>query len=204
MSDKGLLIILSGPSGCGKDTVINELMKRDRNVVVSISSTTRAKRENEIDGVNYNFLTKSEFEELISNDKVLEYAEYNGCYYGTPIGPIDKMLSEGKDVILKIEVQGAQKVMKKLGDEVVSIFLLPPSFEELERRLRGRNSDTQEQIDSRLKIACDELKRAPYYDYVVVNDDLSVAVEDILSVFKAEKRKTKRNTKVIREVCKNA
>ena len=107
-------------------------------------------------------------------------------------------------VILKIEVQGAQKVMEKLGDRVVTIFLLPPSFEELERRLRNRQSDTPEQIESRLKIARDELACAPNYDYVVVNDDLTVAVEDILSVFRAEKRKTKRNKKIISEVCKNA
>ena len=204
MADKGLLVILSGPSGCGKDTVINELMARDSSVVVSVSSTTRAMRENEIDGVSYNFLTKSEFEKLIENDEVLEYAEYNGCYYGTPMKPLEKMLDEGKVVILKIEVQGAQKVMEKLKDDVVTIFLLPPSFEELERRLRGRKSDSEEQIQSRLRIAVDELGCAENYSYVVVNDDLSVAVEDILSVFNAEKRKTKRNTKIIREVCKNA
>ena len=204
MADKGLLVILSGPSGCGKDTVINELMARDSSVVVSVSSTTRAMRENEIDGVSYNFLTKSEFEKLIENDEVLEYAEYNGCYYGTPMKPLERMLDEGKVVILKIEVQGAQKVMEKLKDDVVTIFLLPPSFEELERRLRGRKSDSEEQIQSRLRIAVDELGCAENYSYVVVNDDLSVAVEDILSVFNAEKRKTKRNTKIIREVCKNA
>ncbi len=204
MTDKGLLVILSGPSGCGKDTVIEELKLRDSNVVVSISSTTREKRENEIDGVHYNFLSNSEFETLIDNDQVLEYAQYNGCYYGTPMKPLEKLLDEGKVVILKIEVQGAQKVMEKLGDRVVTIFLLPPSFEELERRLRNRQSDTPEQIESRLKIARDELACAPNYDYVVVNDDLTVAVEDILSVFRAEKRKTKRNKKIISEVCKNA
>ena len=204
MAGKGLLVILSGPSGCGKDTVIDELRKQDERVVVSISSTTRERRECEVDGVNYNFLKRDEFEKLIANDEVLEYAEYNGNYYGTPVKPLEVMLNEGKIVLLKIEVQGAEKVMKKLGDKVVSIFLLPPSFEELEKRLRFRNTETEEQLMSRLNIARDEVCRAVNYDYTVANDNLSVAVKDILSIFKAEEKKTKRNLEMIREVCKNA
>lgn len=204
MAEKGLLVILSGPSGCGKDTVIDELKKENDRVVVSISSTTREKRECEIDGVNYNFLKKEEFEKLIENDEVLEYAVYNGSYYGTPIKPLEVMLDEGKIVILKIEVQGADKVMKKLGDKVVTIFLLPPSFEELEKRLRLRGTESEDQLVSRLRIARDEVGRAVNYDYVVTNDNLSVAVKDILSIFKAEEKKTKRNSEKIREVCKNA
>lgn len=204
MAEKGLLVILSGPSGCGKDTVIDELRKANDRVVVSISSTTREKREYEIGGVNYNFLKKEEFEKLIADDEVLEYAVYNGCYYGTPIKPLETMLNEGKIVILKIEVQGAEKVMKKLGDKVVTIFLLPPSFEELEKRLRLRGSESEEQLMSRLGIARDEVCRAVNYEYTVANDNLSVAVDDILSIFKAEEKKTKRNLEKIREVCKNA
>ncbi|MBR5774523.1 MAG: guanylate kinase [Clostridia bacterium] len=204
MAEKGLLVILSGPSGCGKDTVIDELRKANDRVVVSISSTTREKRDNEIDGVNYNFLKKEEFEKLIENDEVLEYAVYNGCYYGTPLKPLEVMLNEGKIVILKIEVQGAEKVMKKLGDKVVTIFLLPPSFDELEKRLRLRGTETEEQLVSRLQIARDEVSRAENYDYIVTNDNLSVAVNDILSIFKAEEKKTKRNLEKIREVCENA
>ena len=204
MSKRGMLMILSGPSGCGKDTVIDELKKENDRVVVSISSTTREKRECEVDGVNYNFLKKDEFEKLIENDEVLEYAVYNGSYYGTPIKPLEVMLNEGKIVILKIEVQGADKVMKKLGDKVVTIFLLPPSFEELEKRLRLRGTESEEQLVSRLEIARDEVCRAVNYDYVVTNDNLSVAVKDILSIFKSEEKKTKRNLEKIREVCKNA
>lgn len=204
MAEKGLLVILSGPSGCGKDTVIDELRKENDRVVVSISSTTRERRECEVDGVNYNFLKRDEFEKLIAADEVLEYAEYNGNYYGTPVKPLETMLDEGKIVILKIEVQGAEKVMKKLGDKVVSIFLLPPSFAELENRLRLRNTETEDQLMSRLNIARDEVCCAVNYDYTVANDNLSVAVKDILSIFKAEEKKTKRNLEMIREVCKNA
>lgn len=204
MTQKGLLVILSGPSGCGKDTVIEELIKANDRVCVSISSTTREKRDCEIDGVNYNFLQKAEFEKLIENDEVLEYAVYNGNYYGTPVKPLETMLNDGKIVILKIEVQGAEKVMKKLGDKVVTIFLLPPSFEELEKRLRLRGTESEEQLVSRLNIARDEVSRAENYDYIVTNDNLSVAVNDILSIFKAEEKKTKRNLETIREVCKNA
>ena len=204
MAEKGLLVILSGPSGCGKDTVIDELRKANDRVVVSISSTTREKRECEIDGVNYNFLKKDEFECLIENDEVLEYAVYNGNYYGTPIKPLEIMLNEGKIVILKIEVQGAEKVMKKLGDKVVTIFLLPPSFDELEKRLRLRGTESEDQLVSRLEIARDEVSCAVNYDYTVTNDNLSVAVDDILSIFNAEEKKTKRNLEKIREVCKNA
>lgn len=204
MTQKGLLVILSGPSGCGKDTVIEELIKANDRVCVSISSTTREKRDCEIDGVNYNFLQKAEFEKLIENDEVLEYAVYNGNYYGTPVKPLETMLNDGKIVILKIEVQGAEKVMKKLRDKVVTIFLLPPSFEELEKRLRLRGTESEEQLVSRLNIARDEVSRAENYDYIVTNDNLSVAVNDILSIFKAEEKKTKRNLETIREVCKNA
>ena len=204
MNESGILVILSGPSGCGKDTVIEELMKNNDRVTVSVSSTTRAKRDNETDGVNYNFVTAEEFRRLIDNGEMLEYAEYNGNLYGTPIGPIKTQLEKGKIVILKIEVKGAGKVTEKLGDDVVSIFLAPPSFEELKRRLILRNTETPEELRGRLNIALSELKCAKDYDYTVINDDLAVAVFDILSIFNAEGKRTKRNLERLSEVCKNA
>lgn len=199
MSSKGVLIILSGPSGSGKDTVLNELVKVMDDVKISISMTTREKRAGEIDGLHYYFVNREYFEKMISENKVLEYAEYANNFYGTPKDPVDEMLSAGKSVILKIEVQGAEKI-RKIYPDVISIFLMPPSMKVLEERLRGRNSEDEEVLQHRLVIAGEEIKRASEYDYIVINDTVENAVEGIKTIINAEKSKTIRNKNIISEV----
>ena len=183
---QGLLIVISGPSGCGKNSIINELLKIRKNTWVSISCTSREPRGEEKDGVNYNFLSKEEFEEEISNDDFLEYAEYSGNYYGTPKKYIKEHLDKGEDVILEIEIQGALKIKEKL-DETIFIFIMPPSMKELKKRLINRNTDSLEKIEKRFKRAYEEINEISKYNYVVVNDDLSLAVKKVDSILEAEK-----------------
>lgn len=202
MNKSGLLVVLSGPSGSGKDTVLERLAVPGSGVNVSISMTTRRRRDNELDGVNYYFVTRDYFEKKIAEQKVLEFAEYAGNYYGTPKEPVDVMLSKGETVILKIEVQGAAKI-RKLYPEAVSIFIMPPSLKALEQRLRGRESEDEEELSRRLFIADNEIRRAVEYDYIVVNDVLDRAVEDIDTIIKAERLKTSRNKNTISEVINN-
>lgn len=178
MNKRGMMVILSAPSGCGKDTVFKEIQKIRDDVCESVSATTRAPRDGEVDGVNYFFKTKEQFEEMINNNGLLEYAQYNNCFYGTPVDGVKNSVESGKICFLIIEVKGAEKIMKKCP-EAVSIFLMPPSIEELKQRLLGRNTDSEEMILNRIKIASEEIKYSPNYDYVVVNDKLEKAVEDI-------------------------
>lgn len=202
MTENGILIIFSGPSGSGKDTVLKELVADRDDIKVSVSMTTRNKREGEIDGTHYYFVNREYFQKKISEDKMLEYAEYNGNMYGTPKAPVDEMLSDGKAVILEIEVQGAEKI-RKIYPEVISIFLMPPSVRVLEERLRGRGTDDEETINHRLVIAREEIRRASEYDYVVINDSVENAVEGIETIIAAERKKTIRNKKIISEVINN-
>lgn len=199
MKNKGLLIIFSGPSGCGKGTLMKELLARNDNVFLSVSATTRSPREGEQNGVHYYFLTKERFEELIAAEGMLEHACYCGNYYGTPKAAVEEKLNEGKDVILEIEVQGALQVMHKRPD-AVSIFVLPPSAAELEHRLVGRNTEDRETIEKRLTQAKEEMKYAAQYDYAVVNDDLSEAVNELEAILAAEKCNTKRIAEQISEI----
>ena len=202
MTDKGILIILSGPSGSGKDTVLKALKEVDSDVKVSVSMTTRNPRPGDVDGVDYYFVTREYFEKKIAENKMLEYAEYAGNYYGTPADPVDEMLRQGKAVFLEIEVQGAEKIRSRY-DSVISIFLMPPSMRVLEDRLRGRDTEDEETIQHRLFIAREESRRAPEYDYVVVNDTIENAVEGIETIIKAERKKTFRNKNFISEVINN-
>lgn len=180
------LFVISGCSGVGKGTVLKEFMKRNSdNFVLSVSCTTRKPRPGEVDGVNYFFLTKEEFEDCINKDKFLEYAQFAGNYYGTKQKYIHQRFDEGMNIILEIETQGALQVKKKMP-EAVLIFIAPPSFEELEHRLRGRNTEDEETIKKRLDFVKIELERSKQYDYVVVNDDLERAISEIESITKKE------------------
>lgn len=199
---KGSLFIVSGPSGCGKGTILAEVLKDER-FYYSISATTRAPRPGEADGVNYHFLTKEKFEELIANDGMLEYASYCDNYYGTPLKPVEDMLNEGKHVILEIEVQGAINVMKKRPD-AVSVFILPPSMKELRRRLNKRGTETEDVIEKRLAQAEREIKMAAQYDYVMINGELELAVNDLLSIIRAQELKKDKSGYLIDEVLNNA
>jgi len=203
MSNKGLLVILSGPSGSGKDTVLDCIHKRDIPIQRSISMTTRDMREGETDGVDYYFVTKEYFEKQISEKKMLESALYSSNYYGTPKGPVDRWLDEGKTVVLKIEVQGAEKI-KKMYPESVSIFIMPPSMQILERRLRNRETDSEESILMRMDAALGEIQCAEKYDYIVFNDVLENTVDDICAIIKAENFKSSKMKYSVREVIKNA
>lgn len=180
----GVLVLFSGPSGVGKDTVLEIVLNKDKSLQRSISLTTRDIRENEVDGKDYYFITKDKFNNMIENGEVLEFAQYGKNFYGTPKAPVDKWLSEGKTVILKIEVQGAQQI-KKLYPEAVGIFVLPPSMTELESRLRSRGTENEDDILKRLEIAENEVKMSKDYDYTVVNDDLDSASDDVLAIIKA-------------------
>ena len=202
MIDKGMIITVSGPSGSGKGTVLGELIKRRGDVKISVSMTTRQKRNGEIDGVNYYFVNKEYFEKKINACSMLEYAEYAGNYYGTPKEPVDEMLKAGKAVILEIDVQGADKI-KEIYPNVIHIFIMPPSVSVLERRLRGRNTEDEETINHRLVIAKGEMRMASEYDFIVVNDELESAVKDIETIIDAERLKASRNKKFLSEVINN-
>ncbi len=190
MSD-GTLLVFSGPAGAGKDSVLIEFLKKSiPGVWKSVSYTTRAPREGEIDGVDYKFVTVDEFEKLIEQNAMLEYAKYGVNYYGTPRTSVDEHLKNGDIVILKIEVQGADQI-KKLYSDSVGAFIVPPSLEILEKRLRGRGTETDEDILRRLKIAENELEYSKYYDYRIINDRLEDAVEDLTALVRALQLKNK-------------
>ena len=191
-NQRGLLIVLSGPSGVGKGTVRKELFSQpDTNYEYSISMTTRAPREGEVDEVDYFFKTRSEFEELIEQDQLLEYAEFVGNYYGTPLEYVNKMRDAGRDVFLEIEVQGAAQVRSKVPDGLF-IFLAPPSLSELEERLVGRGTESDDVIASRLQAARQELEMMNLYDYVVENDEVENACDRINAIIIAEHCKRER------------
>lgn len=192
---KGLLVVISGASGTGKGTVCNALMKRLPEMAYSISATTRQPRKGEKDGVSYYFLSREAFQEMIREDGFLEWAEVYGNYYGTPLKKVQERLAEGQDILLEIDTQGALKVMEKCPKGVF-IFLLPPSLEELERRIRGRGTETEESLGKRLGAARAEIGIGRRYKYVVVNDKVSEAVERIRSILTAERCRTEQNTDV--------
>lgn len=190
--NRGLLVVLSGPSGSGKGTVLKRAMQKNEQLELSVSVTTRAPREGEIDGVNYYFLTPEAFQNLLAEDGLLEWAEFCGNFYGTPREKIEQRLNEGKDVVLEIEVQGAMKVRAAFPDAVL-IFNLPPSLEELKNRLTGRQTEPPEVVEKRMNTAVWELSQAENYDYVIVNDNVEDAANAFLSILSSEKCKTARN-----------
>lgn len=181
----GELFIVSGPSGVGKGTICRELMKDMTDICLSVSATTRAPREGEVDGVNYYFIDKETFMERVANNGFLEYAEVFGNYYGTPRAKVEEKLAAGEDVLLEIDVQGAKQI-KENYPEGIFIFILPPTLAELRRRLEKRGKDTAEVIEHRLSFALDEIRQMFTYDYFVVNDDLAEAVDKVRSIVIAE------------------
>ncbi len=184
-NSKGLLIILSGPSGVGKGSVRRRLfMEEELNLVYSISMTTREPRMNEIDGVDYFFVTREEFNQNIKDDNLIEYSEFVGNFYGTPKSYVERLLNEGKNVLLEIEVNGAQQVLKKIPD-AITIFLMPPSLEELERRIRGRRTEDEQIVHERLNKAKREMKLQDKYKHVVYNDDLESASLEIAKIIRS-------------------
>lgn len=200
MRKDGLLVVLSGPSGCGKDTIISKVLDRlEGEAFLSVSMTTRGRRGTEVDGVDYYFVTPEQFRENVENDLMLEYAQYGANFYGTPVGPVKHLLAQGKTVILNIEVQGGKNV-RRLIPEAVEIFVAPPSLMELERRLVNRGTETRDAIDRRLLIAQAELQCACDYDYIVINDVLEDAVDDVLSIIRASALKTNHAMHRISEV----
>jgi guanylate kinase len=187
---RGLLIVISGPSGVGKDTIIERMLALDPNLTYSVSCTTRAPRPGEVEAVHYTFVSRERFEELVKKGHFLEHAAYNGHLYGTPAGPVEAARVAGHDILLKIEVQGAQQVRKRVRDGIF-IFIAPPNNEELARRQELRSSETHQAMTERLRIAEKEMSFARDYDHVVVNDDLDGAVAEVLAIIRrARERQT--------------
>ena len=195
---QGRLIVISGPSGVGKGTVVKALMERDPKVHVSVSATTRPMRLNEVEGVHYYFISHEKFEEMIAQDLFLEHAQYVGNRYGTPEEPVDRMLEQGYDVILEIEVQGGLQVMQRRPD-AISVFIAAPSFEILGARLRGRGDTDEEKVLMRLQQARMEYLVAPQYQFIVVNDRLEDAVSDVQAILRAEGLKTEHQQHLLKE-----
>lgn len=199
MSNKGILIVISGFSGAGKGTLMKELMKNYDNYALSISMTTRNPRPGEVDGKEYFFTGREAFEEKIAQNGLIEYAEYCSNYYGTPRDYVENQLSAGKDVILEIEIQGMHKV-KKMFPEMLSLFITPPSAAELVHRLRARGTETEEVIAQRIRRAYEEADGMADYDFIVINDDLAECVKEIHSITMAAKSMPVRNADFIKNI----
>ncbi len=185
-NEKGLLIVVSGPSGCGKSTLNQMLLKIRNNIVMSISDTTRLPRENEKNGIDYNFISKEEFLNNIRNNKYLEYANYSDNYYGTPIKAVNDNLDKGLDVILEIDIEGARKV-NEIRKDAIFIFIMPPSMKILKERLVARKTETKEQILKRFKTAYKEINEVSKYNYVIVNDDINESISKMNAILTCEK-----------------
>ncbi len=197
--NKGRLIIVSGPSGSGKDTILKKVFARLPEIKFSISSITRPMREGEVEGEKYNFVSREYFEDMIKNGMLLEYNNYIGNYYGTPRGPIDEVIKNGGEIIIEVDVNGAANI-KNLVDSTLSVFIMPPSIEVLHERLTSRGTDSDEVVNKRMQAALEEIACAKNYDYVVVNDDLQQAVEDFITIIKSDRLATNRQKHIIDEV----
>ncbi|THF52432.1 guanylate kinase [Allorhizobium terrae] len=184
---RGLMLVISSPSGAGKSTIARTLMDIDKQIGMSVSVTTRARRPSEIEGVHYHFISQREFERLRASDALLEWAEVHGNFYGTPREPVEVAMSEGRDMLFDIDWQGAQQLQEKMAADVVSIFILPPTMTELQSRLHRRAEDSEEVIQTRLNNSRAEIEHWREYDYVIVNDDLNAAFDAVQSIVKAER-----------------
>ncbi len=192
---KGFLLLISGPSGVGKGTLCNLLLEKNKDMIFSISATTRRPREGEVDGVNYNFISEEHFKKMIENDEFLEYAHVHTNYYGTPKKTVYEGIESGKIVLLEIDVQGALQV-KKNHPELVSIFILPPSMKELKKRLEDRGTETQEELNKRIENAYKEIDILNEYEYFIINDNLENALEDLEAIIFSERQKIVRQEKL--------
>lgn len=200
--NKGGVFVVAGPSGSGKDTLFKELFKRKPEIKFSISSITRPMRVGEVEGEKYNFITREKFLNMLENDELLEYNEYIGNYYGTPKAPVIAAIEKGQDILIEVDVNGAKEICEKLP-EAITVFIMPPSYKELKRRLSGRGTETQDLIDKRMKEALNEIARATEFDYIVVNDDIQTAVDDIIEVMSSSRLTLKRQKNLIDGVLSN-
>ncbi len=197
--DKGILVVISGFSGAGKGTVIKKILSENDEYCLSVSMTTRSPRPGEVDGRDYFFVTREKFEQTIAENGLIEHAQFVGNYYGTPRAYVEQKISEGKNVILEIEIQGAMNI-KKIYPESVLLFITPPTAEELERRLKGRGTETDDVIAGRLSRASEESEGIGEYDYIIVNDDLDKCAADVCETIRSAKRKPGRQTEFIEEL----
>ncbi len=200
--NKGGVFVVAGPSGSGKDTLFKELFKRKPEIKFSISSITRPMRVGEVEGEKYNFITREKFLSMLENDELLEYNEYIGNYYGTPKAPVIAAIEKGEDILIEVDVNGAKEICEKLP-EAITVFIMPPSYKELKRRLSGRGTETQDLIDKRMHEALNEIARATEFDYIVVNDDIQTAVDDIIEVISSSRLSFKRQKNLIDGVLSN-
>jgi guanylate kinase len=193
---RGLMFVMSSPSGAGKTTLTRLLVQKEDNIELSISVTTRQRRPSEVEGVHYYFVSRPEFERMRDSGELLEWAEVHGNYYGTPAKPVEKALAKGKDVLFDIDFQGTRQLYKRAASDVVSIFILPPSIAEMKNRIRRRATEDEATLKKRLETAKHEVPRWVEYDYVIINDDLDQAFADIHSILQAERMKRQRRTGV--------
>lgn len=197
--NKGRVYIISGPSGSGKDTLMKKVFEKIPEIAFSISSITRAMRPGEVEGEKYNFISRERFLEMIENDELLEYNVFVGNYYGTPKAPVINCIENGQDILIEVDVNGAEQIRNKMPD-VISIFIMPPSLEILKKRLTGRGTDSQEIINKRLGESLREIDSAKDYDYIIVNDDLETAANDFVRIISVDKFKTDRNLELINNI----
>lgn len=184
---RGLMLVISSPSGAGKSTIARNLLEKDKNISLSVSVTTRARRQSEIEGIHYHFISKRDFERMRDNEELLEWAEVHGNFYGTPREPVEDAMAAGRDMLFDIDWQGAEQLQDKMKADVVSIFILPPTMTELQSRLHRRAEDTEEVIKTRLLNSRAEIEHWRDYDYVILNDDLQAAFEAVEAIVKAER-----------------
>jgi guanylate kinase len=192
ISRRGLMLVLSSPSGAGKTTISRRLLAEEPGIRMSVSATTRPRRPGEVHGQDYFFEDSEDFQLMVNRDELLEHAKVFGNYYGTPRGPVEDALSDGKDVLFDIDWQGTQQLEAKMRDDLVSVFIVPPSVAELERRLKTRAQDSDEVVAQRMSKAADELSHYPEYDYIILNDDVESSVASVRAILRAERLKRDR------------
>ena len=194
VATRGLMLVLSSPSGAGKSTISRAVLEREENIALSVSLTTRPPRKGEVDGRDYTFVDDAAFRAMVERDGFLEHAEVFGHRYGTPRAPVEAALEQGRDMLFDIDWQGAQQIAEKARTDLVGVFVLPPSIEELERRLHARAQDSSEVVRARMAKALDEVSHYAEYDYVVINSDLETSIEEVRSILRAERRRRTRQT----------